>query len=143
MGSRGVTLVVVIFVTTIVLLLGTALINMSTNEYLMGSYARDYTAAYYLAEGGIQKALAILKDNPYYRGEMSWQTLGAGQYKIKVAPEYGNYTVKIESTGKVNKAEVLLTATAEVNVEIDETDPQNPQVNIEIRVVNWDYKGPN
>ena len=64
MGSRGVTLVVVIFVTTIVLLLGTALINMSTNEYLMGSYARDYTAAYYLAESGIQKALAILKDNP-------------------------------------------------------------------------------
>jgi len=144
MGSnKGISLVIVLFVTTIVMLLGTVLLNMSTSEYLMGSYARDYTAAYYLAEGGIQKALVILKENPDYRGESGWQNLDTGQFKFKVSTENGEM-VKIASTGKANKAEVLINVTAQVNVEIDEeADVDPPPVNVKIQVVNWDYAGPN
>ncbi|MFY9313251.1 MAG: pilus assembly PilX N-terminal domain-containing protein [Tepidanaerobacteraceae bacterium] len=143
-GNRGVSLVIVMFVSTIVMLLGTALLNMSTSEYLMGSYGRDYTAAYYLAEGGIQKALALLKENPDYRGDSGWQSMGAGQYRIKISREYSNNLVRIESTGKVNKAEVLINLRADVQVEIDEEAEYDPPlVNIHIWVENWEYRGPN
>ena len=143
-GNKGVSLVVVLFVTTIVMLLGTALLNMSANEYLMGSYARDYTAAYYLAEAGIQWAIANLKENPDYRGDSAWKNMGEGQYRTKVTREYGSDFVNIESSGKVNKAEVSINLRAEVYVEIDEeaeSDP--PQVHTHIQVLNWEYRGPN
>ncbi|NLZ53758.1 MAG: hypothetical protein GX892_11565, partial [Thermoanaerobacteraceae bacterium] len=107
-GNKGFSLVIVLFVTTIILILGTALLNMSTSEYLMGCYARDYTAAYYLAEGGIQEALSILKENPDYRCKTGWQALGEGRYKIHVLQEPGSNAVIVASTGKVNKAEVLI-----------------------------------
>lgn len=144
MGSnKGISLVIVLFVTTIVLLLGTAILNMSTSEYLMGSYARDYTTAYYLAEGGIQKALSILKENPDYRRETGWQALGEGQYKIKVSQKSGTDSVIISSTGKVNKAEVLINVTADVYVEIDEeANSDLSQINVQIQVLSWDYEGP-
>jgi len=141
--NRGISLVIVIFVTTIALLLGTAILNMSTSEYLMVSYARDYTAACYLAEGGIQKGLSILKENPDYRGETGWQRLGEGQYKIKVSQEPGTNMVTVESTGKINEAEVLISVKAEVHVEVDEEsnfDP--PQAIVQIHVLSWDYEGP-
>jgi len=143
-GNKGISLVIVLFVTTIILLLGTAILNMSTSEYLMGCYARDYTAAYYLAEGGIQKALSILKENPDYRGETGWQTLGEGYYKSKVSQESGNDFIIVASTGKVNKAEVLINVRADVHVEIDEEEDSNPpQVNVQIHVLSWDCKGLN
>lgn len=141
--KKGYSLVIVLFVSTIILLLGTGILNMSTNEYLMSCYARDYTVAYYLAEGGVQKALSVLKENPDYRPNTGWQALGEGHYKIKVSPKSGTDSVIITSSGKVNKAEVFMSVTADLYIEIDEeVYPEPPHRNVEIRISSWNYDGP-
>ena len=140
--QRGNSLVIVLFVTTMAMLLGCALLNMSTGEYLMGVYSGDYTAAIYLAEGGIQWALALLKENPGYRGESTWQELGEGQFRIKVLQEYGNDLIKIESTGRVTKAEVLVNATVEVRIEFDEEAGPGQASDDLIKVISWNFRGP-
>ena len=132
-GKRGFSLVIVLFVSTIILLLGTAILNMSTSEFLMGRYFRDHTTAYYLAEGGLQKALAILKQNPNYKGNSTFHPLGEGYYKINISP-YGDGIVEITSTGKVNKAEVSILAEVSLTTEIEGE--------VQLDILNWEYEGP-
>ena len=142
-GKNGYSLVIVIFVSTIVLLLGTAILNMSTSEYLMGCYVRDYTKAYYLAEAGVQKALSVLKENPDYRPNTNWQVLEEGHYKIKISPKQETDSLTITSSGKVNKAEVSIIVTADLYIEIDEEAyPDPPHRNVEIQVLSWYHEGP-
>jgi Tfp pilus assembly protein PilX len=142
-GKKGYSLVIVLFVSTIILMLGTAIVNMSTSEYMMGSYVRDYTMAYYLAEGGVQKALLLLKENPEYRANTNWQGLGEGHYKIIISSKQGTDSIVINSSGRVNKAEVSISVTADLHIEIDEEEyPDPPHLNVEIQILSWDYKGP-
>ena len=142
-GKKGYSLVIVLFVSTIALMLCTSILNISTSEYIMGCYVRDYTKAYYLAEGGIQKALSHLKQNPDYRPNNNWQALGEGHYKITISPKQGTDSIKITSSGRVNKAEVSIIVTADVYIEIDEeVYPDPPHRNVEIRVLSWEYEGP-
>ncbi len=142
-GKKGYSLVIVLFVSTIILLLGTAILNMSTSEYLMGCYMRDYTMAYYLAEAGVQKTLSVLKENPDYRPSINWQALGEGHYKIKITPKQGTDSMIINSSGKVNKAEVSIIVTAVVYIEIDEEMyPEPPHRNVEVQVLSWYHEGP-
>ncbi|MDD4569970.1 MAG: hypothetical protein PHE70_07605 [Tepidanaerobacteraceae bacterium] len=143
-NNKGYSLVIVIFVSTIILLIGMAVLNMSTNEFLIGCYTRDHTLAYYLAEGGLQKALSILKQNPYYEGDTVWRDLGEGQYQVKIEEKVSDIDVVIiTSKGKVNKSEVSIEATVNVQIEIDEEIyPDPPHRNVEIQVLSWKYKGP-
>lgn len=141
--NRGYALVVVLFVSAIIFILGVASLNMSTNEYLMGCYARDYTMAYYLAEGGVQEALSILKENPAYMPGTNWNTMGEGQYKVKISSKQGDDSVLITSTGKVRKAEVTLNVNANLYIEIDEeVYPDPPHRNVEIQILSWYHEGP-
>ena len=100
---------------------------------LMGRYFRDHTTAYYLAEGGLQKALAILKQNPNYKGNSTFHPLGEGYYKINISP-YGDGIVEITSTGKVNKAEVSIIAEVSLTTEIEGE--------VQLDILNWEYEGP-
>lgn len=141
--NKGYALVVVLFVSAIILALGAAVLNMSTNEYLMSCYARDYTMAYYLAEGGVQEALSILKDNPAYTPGTNWNTMGEGQYKVKISSKQGGDSILITSTGKVRKAEVVLNVNAKLYIEIDEeVYPDPPHRNVEIQILSWHCEGP-
>lgn len=141
--NRGYALIVVLFVSTIIFILGVASLNMSTSEYLMGCYTRDYTMAYYLAEGGVQEALSILKENPAYKPGTNWNTMGEGQYKVKISSKQGDDSILITSTGKVRKAEVVLNVNAKLYIEIDEeVYPDPPHRNVEIQILSWCHEGP-
>ncbi len=143
MNKKGYALVTVLFVSTIILMLGMAIANMSTSEYIMGYHVRDYTQAYYLAEAGIQEMLSILKENPEYRPGTNWRKLGKGDYKITFSAKEGNGSIVITSLGRVNKAEVSMSVTANLFIEIDEEKyPEPPHENIEIYVSSWECKGP-
>lgn len=141
-NNKGYALVVVLFVCAIITTLGASLLNVASSEYIMGCYARDYTLAYYLAEGGVQEVLSILKNDPYYRGGESWKNLGEGRYKTKIASK-GSESLTITSTGKVRKAEAVLTVYVDLYIETDpEIYPDPPYMNTEIKVTSWDFYGP-
>ncbi len=141
--NKGISLVIVLFISSIILLVGTSMLNIFTNEYIMVYNARDYTAAYYLAEGGVQKGLSILKEQPGFRGETPWQSMGEGQYKIRVSQDGPTDNVIITSTGRVKEAEVLLRVRAHVHVETnEESEPDVPETSVQIQVLSWEYEGP-
>lgn len=119
----GAILVIVLFVISIVMLVCIAFLDMSTSEVLMGDYFKDSVQAFYIADGGLQKTLSMLKTDPNFSKGDQWarflntsHELGAGSYTISI-DEIGNGKIKILSVGTVHKsvvhieAEVLLATT--------------------------------
>lgn len=149
MDKKGYSLVIVLFVAAIILLLGSGVLNISTGEFLIGNYVKDYTTAYYLAESGLQKALSLLKQNPYYEESATWlmflgnrHSLGEGYYRVNMK-RVGVDLIEINSSGKVNKAETSLKARVYLNIEIDEEIyPEPPHRNVHIKVISWEFLGP-
>ncbi len=124
-GENGAVLVVVLFVMVIVMLLGVAFLDMSTSEALMGDYFKDSVQAFYIAEGGLQKSLSMLKTDPEYKRGESWadflsgrHELGDGSYRISI-DEIGTGKIRLVSTGRVHKSVVHI----ETEVLIAVVDP--------------------
>jgi hypothetical protein len=123
--ENGAVLVVVLFVMIIVMFLGVAFLDMGTSEALMGDYFKDSVQAFYIAEGGLQKSLSMLKTDPEYkRGELwagflsDMHELGAGFYSISI-DEIGTGKMKLVSTGRVHKS----VAHIETEVLVAKVDP--------------------
>lgn len=98
-SESGNTLVGVIAVTTAVLLVGMAIFILGESEGDLVEYALDDARAFYVAEGGLERARAWLGDlleqypsaNPVgmsFEGE----TLGGGTYTVEVTDDVGTGT---------------------------------------------------
>jgi len=148
-GQKGYALISVLFIVSILLIIGTGILNITTTDAMMGKYFEDYTAAWYLAEAGLQKTLTMLKKNPDYSSPR-WKAflrkthiLGRGKYKVTISP-VGVDTIKIDSVGKVNKAETSILAKVKVIVRYIE-DEENPDIKeriVRIIVQSWAHDGP-
>ncbi|MFH1502648.1 MAG: DUF4900 domain-containing protein [Candidatus Eisenbacteria bacterium] len=89
--ERGASLVAVLAIVTAVLLIGAALFVLGTGESDVVEYGVDNARAFYLAEGGVERARTWLEDQaqqipPYYpaNGEFADQALGGGQYDVQI-----------------------------------------------------------
>lgn len=109
-----------LFTAAIVSLLGITLISTSLQENKISHYQEDSTAAQYLAEGGIQKALVALKDHPNWQSDGYWDTLldreipsGNGTYTLSFN-EKSNNLLEVISTGKSGSGDKTLKADVKI-----------------------------
>lgn len=63
MKSKGSVIILAAFAMVIIMILGTGLIAISGQEFLMANNYADRIKAYYLAEAGMQKALAMIAND--------------------------------------------------------------------------------
>lgn len=91
LDERGATLIVVMAIITAVLLVGAALFILGTGESDIVEYGVDGARAFYLAEGGVDRARTWLEDQaqhdpPIYPsvGQFDDQVLGGGQYDVDI-----------------------------------------------------------
>ena len=148
-NQKGSVLITVLFAMTILMILGTAMINIVTTDAMMGSYFKDYTAAYYLSEAGLEKTLIMLKQDPDYTNAR-WKaflgkshSLGDGEYLVNISPT-GSNTISIHSTGSVKNAKTSIMAKVKVMVEYieGEEDPDLNERIVHVDVQSWAYDGP-
>jgi len=90
-GERGASLIAVMALITAVLIVGAALFALGTGESDIVEYGVDDARAFYLAEGGLDRARSWLegnavKDPPVYpsSGEFADQILGGGEYDVVI-----------------------------------------------------------
>ncbi len=92
--DRGSALVGVMAITTAVLLVGVAIFTLGYSEGDLVEYAVDDARAFYVAEGGLERARAwlgdLLEDDPHANPvgvSFENQTLGGGTYTVSVTDE--------------------------------------------------------
>ncbi len=90
-NERGATLIVVMAVITAVLLIGVALFMLGTGESGVVEHGVDDAKAFYLAEGGLDRARTWLEEQaqnepPTYpsSGQFADQILGGGEYDVDI-----------------------------------------------------------
>ena len=121
MNEKGSTVVLVTFAMMIVFLLGTALVNTSRVEFLTSQNYADEVKAYYIAEAGMEKALAMLRMDQSLLKEIVSMNVGSskilpvgedfgeGSFRevpVKVTEKSDSFcTIELESVGNLKRAE--------------------------------------
>lgn len=126
----GFALVNVILTASLLFLIGTMVIDLMTSELKKTAYFRDDTISYYIAEAGVQKTLAALKQDPNYRPREK-ESLGDGYFEVSVQ-EISPGRIKITSRGFAGKAREVVS----VVVEILKTES-----GVELNVISWKREG--
>lgn len=90
-------MVFVILMTTLVL----SLLTMTGDEQKLSTLQTASTKAFYICEGGIEKAQWYLAEDPDFRTDALTELLGGGEYKITVT-DFGD-KVKIISIGRIDQ----------------------------------------
>ena len=118
--SCGQVLLVVMFVLAVLLLLGAAAATLASSTGIGAAAQRHRTQAYYLAEAGVERALAKLQDSPLWE-DPGGNTLAEPSKGIKSVsvinvydPATGTRLATIESVGRSGEARKTL----EVKVQI-------------------------
>lgn len=143
-SQQGYVLVVTLFIAMVLFLLGTVLLTLANGELKLTSYFRDTTNAYYIAEGGLQKALSMLYENPNYNSWGSflnkYHKLGSGKYKVTIQ-QLDSDTLKIICIGKSGKSQKELFTNAKIiylnDDSQDEDSPKEDTAQFKIEVISW------
>ncbi|MCL0106008.1 PilX N-terminal domain-containing pilus assembly protein [Thermodesulfovibrionales bacterium] len=145
LDQKGVALITVLLMIVVVTAIGIAAVNIATVETRIAANHKVAEQAFYVAEAGIAHGLAWLRDQsvPPTETEEFYplngaQTLGAGEYKIRIDPDDNNPNVylnryRIESTGSVGGA----TRTIVMEVEVESFARYAYSTNIEYMIVGW------
>src|SRR5690554_4732512 len=109
-NEKGGVLVLTLMTTIVLSVLGLAMLPLTVMEYKSSHHFSDFEKAYYIAEAGIEEAIAELNHNWDYSGTPS-KNLGDGQYDITVNGT-GN-SRSIIASGKIGN----IKRTIEANIE--------------------------
>ena len=104
-------LVLVLVFTGLLLTIGSALLSFAFNEKQIALYQTQDIRQYYLAEAGIETALAILNENFYDRDPFSAE-LGEGLISVTFEENISNRLL-IHSCGSVEDGKTNLTVVVE------------------------------
>ncbi len=113
-NDEGVVLLVTLFIITVVLLAGAMLALTVTTDLRIASNVYRSTAAFYLAEAGVARAVEELKGNPHFVGQLDG-SLDEGTYHVTVTAE-GDDRRTIRSEGRLGKIRRVVTVTVSVGV---------------------------
>jgi hypothetical protein len=98
-GQTGSALIICLLSLAVLSALGTAALMVSTtNQTIAGNY-RKQSQAFFVAEAGLQKAIAELKNDMTWRGETTVDTVPASEGDMLIGNITAEYTVKIFDTG--------------------------------------------
>lgn len=129
-SEKAFALINVIFAASLLLLIGVMVIDIMSSEFKKASYLKNESIAYYMAEAGAQKALALLKKDPSCQAGGS-ESLGDGHFEVsieKISPG----RLKVVSRGYARRAKEALS----VVVEVAETER-----GVELNVISWGREG--
>ncbi len=109
-SAKGMALVLVLFFSTTLLLLGTVLISFAFNEIIISGYQEEEVRLYYIAEAGLEAGLAALQ-NDFNRQVPLNGALNGGSFQVNfTAPVPGKRG--ISSEGSLGRYRKTITATA-------------------------------
>ena len=107
-SQKGSLILFIIFFGAVLLLLAVLIPDLNRVEIGIAANQRDEAGAYYLASAGIEAALGVLSENPFFSGEGEF-FLGGGDISFSVNAledtEDGTRFIKITSTGKTGFAQ--------------------------------------
>ena len=109
--ESGMALVLVLVFTGLLLTIGSALLSFAFNEKQIASYQTQDIRQFYLAEAGIETALAVLNENFYDRDPFSAE-LGGGVFSVTFE-ETDTNRLLIHSSGSVEDGKTTLTVVVE------------------------------
>lgn len=84
-SESGVVLIVCMVLLLMLSLIGIASMMTSSTEMDISGNAQHHTAAFYLADAGVERSFAMLKDSVEWRAGFSNQALGGGTYDVVIA----------------------------------------------------------
>lgn len=108
--ESGMALVLVLVFTGLLVTIGSALLTFAFNEKQIALYQTQDIRQYYLAEAGIETALAVLNENFYDRDPFSAE-LGEGLFSVTYE-ENTSSRLLIHSSGSVEDGKTTLTVSA-------------------------------
>ncbi len=109
--ENGMALVLVLVFTGLLLTIGSALLTFAFNEKQISVYQTQDIRQFYLAEAGIETALAVLNENFYNREPFSAE-LGGGVFSVTFE-ETDTDILLIHSSGSVEDGKTTLTVAVE------------------------------
>lgn len=111
-SESGIVLIVCLALLLMLSLIGIASIMTSSTEMDISGNAQQQTAAFYLADAGAERAMAILQDSSDWRYGFYDQSLGDGIYNVMVFDSlslpYLGMNLLVRSTGKMEGAETTI-----------------------------------
>ncbi len=102
-SQKGSALVFVVLICAALLLLGTSLMDLNSADLQIAVNQRDSLQAYYLAETGMESALAVMKEHDSFYTGHSTVMLAEGSFSVSVSAleqANGGRSVTIVSTGE-------------------------------------------
>ena len=114
--QQGAAAIMAVMMTTLLSAMGSALLLLSNSELQIATNHRDGIAAQYLAEAGIQYAVAKLKTDDEFIRQTETTKLVATSHSIDTLPNSGSYTVETGPDPQFNNTTArLITAIGVVN----------------------------
>lgn len=101
--ERGSALLLVVFVTAVLLILGAALSGLAVTELRISANHEDSTRAFYAAEAGAEAALGVLLEEGMFQGPLEVALSEAGTASVAVTRE-GDGGVQVTSIGTSGNA---------------------------------------
>ncbi|KKM10858.1 hypothetical protein SY88_11435 [Clostridiales bacterium PH28_bin88] len=114
MNDRGHALVTAVVTLTILVTIGTGLLTLTATEKKISVNSAKSAKAFYLAEGGLNYAIANLSNNRSWRVTSQTINIGEGSFTLKV--ENGSSPESVKATSKGTVGNVTRTVVAEVSV---------------------------
>ena len=114
-GQQGMALILVLVFSAALMVLGSALISFAVNEKLITTYSNSNIRLYYLAEAGIEAAIALLQEDSTFTGTINGQ-LNGGTYQADINSS-DQSAIIVRSRASLGKYDKYLTVILEVNEE--------------------------
>lgn len=125
-NEEGIALVITLLVMTLLLIMGTAFLSISSTETLISINERNRLQAFYMAEAGVERAIADLNGDGICQGCGVEQALGFGTYTSTVSDDPLPGVVdrkQVVSFGYVPNSAVPNKAMAQVQVTVHRGSP--------------------
>lgn len=111
-GQQGMALILVLVFSAALMVLGSALISFAVNEKLITTYSNSNIRLYYLAEAGIEAAIALLQEDSTFTGTLNGQ-LNGGTYQADINSSDQSEII-VRSRASLGKYDKYLTVILEV-----------------------------
>jgi hypothetical protein len=129
MIKKGLVLILVLGILVVLIVIGSAVVNLTTQETRLVKFQNNSIRAFYLAEAGIEDAIGRLKkgdDTTPVKGSLY---TGVDEYDVEITGDSPSYTVR--SRGSYPSLTALDKVTREIQVDVEVTPNGDPS-----RVVN-------
>lgn len=113
-SESGVVLIVCMILLVMLAIIGAASLTTSNTEMDISGNEKYSTEAFYLADAGVEKSLAILKFDRSWRDGFAAESLGKGKFDVAVydSNTYANLgeNLMLRSTGRVGQSKTTIEA---------------------------------